>query len=96
MIEKISSRSIASSFGKKINLNEKERIYFENYVDEFVKETKTNAPLLFGITSVWTILEYANSKDVLAKVLKRRLLGFFAPLLIGTSVLMAYIKTPKI
>lgn len=65
------------------------------YVDSFVKNSKKTAPVMAGLTAVWTAVDHTSKKLPLKKALTNNLKGFFLPVVLGSSVLLAVIENKK-
>lgn len=99
MIQKVSQMSSFSTF-KSTNVQKtKERKTISSdkkaYMDSFIKNTKESAPMLLGLTALWSVLDYGTGKAPISKVLTNNILCFFAPVLIFSSALMAGIENKK-
>lgn len=65
------------------------------YVDSFVKNAKETAPILLGLTALWSLLDYGTGKISMAKSVRNNIAFFFAPILIVSSALVAGIENKK-
>ena len=65
------------------------------YMDSFVKNAKDTAPILLGLTALWSLLDYGTGKISMAKSVRNNIAFFFAPILIVSSALVAGIENKK-
>ena len=74
---------------------EKQKYKHKEFTDSFLRNAKEATPMLLGMTSVITVFDYGKNQVEIPKLLKKNMLRYFAPVLIGTSVLSAFIETKK-
>ncbi|MBE7704586.1 MAG: hypothetical protein E7Z90_02090 [Cyanobacteria bacterium SIG29] len=67
----------------------------KSYMDSFVKNAKDTAPILLGLTALWSVLDYGNQKITMPQSLMKNLAFFFAPVLIVSSAIIAGIENKK-
>lgn len=67
----------------------------KSYMDSFVRNSKETAPILLGLTALWSLLDYGSGKVSMAKSIKNNLAFFFAPILIVSSSIIAGIENKK-
>ncbi len=88
-----------------INLINKERTekktsntssFVRNYTDSFVRNTKQSAPVLFGLTIAWSVLDKAMRSIPMKKSFTNNLVNFFAPVLLVSSAVVAGIESVRI
>lgn len=65
------------------------------YVDSFVKHAKQSTPALLVLTGVWTAVDKVSKNMPVKKSLVNNLVGFFAPVLIVSSALLAGLENKK-
>ena len=65
------------------------------YVDSFVKHAKQSTPVLLLLTGAWTAIDKTSKNIPIKKSLLNNLTGFFAPVLIASSALLACIENKK-
>ena len=95
MIKAISQVNNKISFKKQYTTDvktEDKKILNKKYVDSFLKNAKESAPVFLALTSVITVLDYGKKQADIKKLLKKNLLKYFAPVLISSSMLCAYIE----
>ena len=89
MIQKVSHVSSFPTFQKADDskIKEKRTINLDKkaYMDSFIKNTKESAPMLLGLTALWSVLDYGTGKAPISKVLTNNILCFFAPVLLFSS-----------
>ncbi len=102
MIEKISTKAFTGiKTPQKGNsertplLTKEQKEYASNYADSFTKHAVKSTPILLSLTGIWSLMDYSNSKESLRKSLVKNLKYYFLPVLIGSSVLLAYIENKK-
>lgn len=99
MIQKVSHVSSFPTFQKSNDSKTKEKRTISSdkkaYMDSFIKNTKESAPMLLGLTALWSVLDYGTGKAPISKVLTNNILCFFAPVLLFSSALMASIENKK-
>ena len=99
MIQKVSQIAFTPSFSKtdksKTEGKEKSNFLKNPYVDSFVKHTKESAPMLLGLTALWSALDFGAGKGPMSKVMLNNLAFFFTPVLIVSSSIMAGIENKK-
>lgn len=69
--------------------------YQKSYMDSFIRNSKETAPILLGLTGLWSLLDYGTGKISMGKAIKNNLAFFFAPVLIVSSSVMAGIENKK-
>lgn len=65
------------------------------YVDSFVKHAKQSTPALLVLTAAWTAVDKISRNISIKKSLVNNLVGFFAPVLVVSSALLAGIENKK-
>ncbi len=99
MIQKVSQINSFQSFYGEKNATHKEKKTLsadkKAYMDSFIKNTKESAPMLLGITALWSVLDYGAGKAPISKTLANNLAFFFAPVLLLSSALIAGIENKK-
>ncbi len=99
MIQKVSQFSYSPSFSNAKDSTQKEKktisIDKNAYMDSFIKQTKESAPMLLGLTALWSVLDYGTGKAPISKVLANNLAFFFAPVLLFSSAMVAGIENKK-
>ena len=73
--------------------NDSYKAYKKNYLDSFTRNCTESAPVLMGLTSLWTVLEMKEKNLTVQKAMKNTLTKFFFPVLIITSGITAGIET---
>lgn len=101
MIESVSAANISTpiktqkkpqaSISVKSNKESKSSPYF----DSFVKHAKKSTPTLLILTGVWTAIDKTSRNIPIKKSLVNNFTGFFAPVLIASSALLAGIENKK-
>ena len=101
MIERVSGGNISvpiktqkktmASAPVKSDKQNKSKLYF----DSFVKHAKKSTPTLLILTGVWTAIDKTSRNIPVKKSLMNNLTGFFAPVLIASSALLAGIENKK-
>ncbi len=99
MIQKVSQATFSPSFSKNNKIKKENNPAREArrnaYVDSFVKHTKESAPMLLGLTALWSALDFGAGKGSMSKIMINNLAFFFAPVLIVSSSIMAGIENKK-
>lgn len=78
------------------NKNEKNdsyKAYKKGYLDSFTRNCTESAPVLMGLTSLWTVLEMKEKNLPVQKAMKSTLTKFFFPVMIISSGIAAGIET---
>ena len=73
--------------------NDSYKTYKKNYLDSFTRNCTESAPVLMGLTSLWTVLEMKEKNLPVQKAMKNTLTKFFFPVLIITAGISAGIET---
>lgn len=99
MIQKVSQVTFAPSFSKNNKVKKEGNPIKDSrknaYVDSFVKHTKESAPMLLGLTALWSALDFGAGKGSMSKIMLNNLAFFFTPVLIVSSSIMAGIENKK-
>ena len=98
MINSISKNNYNPVFKKTYTGNikpQEKNAKFKPYKDSFIRNAKEASPMLLAFTSIFTILEHGKTQIEIPKLLKKNILTYFAPVLIGTSALCAIIENKK-
>lgn len=99
MIQKVSSNTLNITFGqnKKETKNSSflKSEYGKKYADTFVKHTKESAPMLLGLTALWSAIDYGTRNISVNKSILKNLSSFFIPVLVGSSALLTAIEMKK-
>lgn len=99
MIQKISSsfpsvnfsqNKVESTFNSVIKNPE-----VKEYADSFCRHAKESTPMLLGLTALWAALDYGSTQVPIQKSIKNNLKGFFLPVLVVSSALLATIEMKK-
>ena len=99
MIQKISSsfpsvnfsqNKVESTFNSVIKNPE-----VKEYADSFCRHAKESTPMLLGLTALWAALDYGSTQVPIQKSIKNNLKGFFLPVLVASSALLATIEMKK-
>ena len=71
MIQKVSHVSSFPTFQKSNDSKTKEKRTISSdkkaYMDSFIKNTKESAPMLLGLTALWSVLDYGTGKAPISK-----------------------------
>lgn len=73
--------------------NDSYKKYKKDYLDSFTKNCTESAPVLMGLTSLWTVLVMKEKNLPVQKAMKSTLAKFFFPVLIISSGIAAGIET---
>lgn len=65
------------------------------YADSFIRNAKETTPMLLGLTSIVSVLDYGKKQVDMKKVLKKNLLRYFVPVLIASSTICSIIENKK-
>lgn len=97
MIKKISAAQNTAPVKKQNNKVKKPLLNAsqKSYMDSFVRNSKETAPILLGLTALWSALDYGSGKVTMAKSLKNNIAYFFTPVWIVSSALTAGIENKK-
>lgn len=98
MINNVSQTNTSPVFNKKYTASikpQEKQSNFKEYRDSFIRNAKESAPMLLGLTSIMTIIDYGKEQTEITKLLRRNLAKYFAPVLIGTSILCSIIENKK-
>ena len=99
MIQKVSQATFSPSFLKNNKIKKENNPAREArrnaYVDSFVKHTKESAPMLLGLTALWSALDFGAGKGSMSKIMINNLAFFFAPVLIVEIFKLLKINTTK-
>ena len=68
--------------------------FVRQYADSFVKHSIDSAPVLSGLTLVWSFLDKSRGVP-LKKALSHNIKNFFLPVMLVTSSVTAYIENKK-
>ena len=66
-----------------------------SYFDSFVKHAKKSTPTLLILTGIWTAIDKTSKNIPVKQSLKNNLTGFFAPVLVASSAILASIENKK-
>lgn len=67
----------------------------KEYADSFCRHAKESTPMLLGLTALWAALDYGSTQVPIQKTIKNNLKGFFLPVLVASSALLATIEMKK-
>lgn len=67
--------------------------YKKEYLDSFTRNCTESAPVLMGLTSLWTVLVMKEKNLPVQKAMKNTLTKFFFPVLIISSGIAAGVET---
>lgn len=101
MIERVSITSVSSPIKQQDKLLSVAPLksYKENkvkpYFDSFIKHAKQSTPVLLILTGVWTAIDKGSKNISIKKSLMNNLVGFFIPVLVASSALLAGIENKK-
>lgn len=65
------------------------------YVDSFVKNAKKSTPAIASLTALWTLVDKSAKNIPFSKALTSNIKGFFIPVVVGSSILLAIIENKK-
>ena len=66
-----------------------------NYADSFVKHAAESTPMLLGLTLLWSLIDNASRSIKVSTAIKNNFIGFFLPVNIASSLLLAIIENKK-
>ena len=101
MIEGVSTAGISAPIKKEnrpianISVKRYKESNKHPYFDSFVKHAKKSTPTLLILTGIWTAIDKTSKNIPVKKSLKNNLTGFFAPVLIASSALLAAVENKK-
>lgn len=64
----------------------------KSYADSFVKNAEKSLPVLTVMTAMWTAIDVYSRKVPIKQALLNNMKGFFAPVLLFSSALLALIE----
>ena len=99
MIQRVSMTNRSVPFArnneqKKI-VNTEQKTAVKPYIDSFKKHASDSTPLLFAVSGAWTAYDVVTKKTPLKKALSNNFLGFFAPVLVASSIVLSIIENKK-
>lgn len=65
---------------------------FKNYADSFVKHSAQSAPMLLGLTALWSLIDNASHSISIKKAFKNNFVNFFIPVTAASSVILSVIE----
>ena len=65
------------------------------YFDSFIKHAKQSTPVLLILTGAWTAIDKGSKNIPIKKSLMNNFVGFFVPVLVASSALLAGIENKK-
>ena len=95
MINKVSQMSFSANVINQSSQKIKSQNPIINRKNPYVKNAKETAPILLGLTALWSLLDYGTGKISMAKSVRNNIAFFFAPILIVSSALVAGIENKK-
>ena len=98
MINKLSQVNNSVSFRENYTSKpdiEKKEFKYKEYTDSFVRNAKEATPMVLGMTSIITVLDYGKKQVDIPKLLKENMLKYFLPVLVATSALSTIIENKK-
>lgn len=67
----------------------------KSYADSFVKHAKQSTPPLLAMTGIWVVVDKITKKNTIIKSLASNLKGFFLPVLLVSSAILAVVENKK-
>lgn len=98
MIQPVSNITASVSFRKTNNQNIKKgqnSSGLKQYTKSFFNHAKESTPMLLGLTAIWAVLDTPECKASIRKSVVNNITGFFLPVLICSSALLAIIENRK-
>lgn len=101
MIESVSIANVSAPIKKNnqfissSSIKKQKEYKAKPYVDSFVKHAKQSTPVLLILTGAWIAIDKTSKNIPIKKSLVNNLTGFFAPVLIVSSALLACIENKK-
>ncbi len=95
MIQPVSNMRSSISFKKTNNQNikkEKNNSKLKKYSDSFIKHSTESAPMLLGLTAIWSLLDSSGRNIPVKKSIMNNLTGFFLPVLVFSSAILSIIE----
>ncbi len=99
MIQSVSMTNRSVSFAqnkdqKKI-LPSEQKTKMKPYVDSFKKHASDSTPLLLAVSGGWAAYDIISKKSTVKTALMNNFLGFFAPVLVASSVVLSIVENKK-
>ncbi len=95
MIQPVSQMSSFVSFKKTNNQkkqDKKNNSTIKKYSDSFIKHSTESAPMLLGLTAIWSLLDSSGRNIPVKKSIMNNLTGFFLPVLVFSSAILSIIE----
>ena len=67
----------------------------KDYVDSFISNTKESVAPMLVLTGVWSVLDNKLSDIPIKKAIARNFVGFFLPVIIVSSAILAGLENKK-
>lgn len=95
MIQRVSDISNVTFKSNKRNEDNQNQNFtgkLSSYADSFMRNSVDSAPLLLALTGVWSVIDKKTAKIPFKKALANNITRFFAPVLIFSSLVLAFIE----
>ena len=77
----------------KKNAEENTKSKTKRFVDSTINQAMESTPMILSLTGILSLFDYANGKMPLKQALITNMAKFFAPVLVGTSLTLAFVET---
>lgn len=93
-VSKTNNYSFKNKYTNNLKPEDKKNLH-KAYTDSFIRNAKETTPMLLGLTSIISVMDYGKKQVEMKTILKKNLLRYFVPVLIASSTICSIIENKK-